>query len=170
MEWADYRRMACPENGVDLREIGAFLAYEARLLDDRLFYEWMDLFTEDGYYWVPSKPDQPNPYDFASLFFDDRALMKTRIDRLHHPRIHSQIPPSRTAHLVGNAVLEGKEGGEISVSSVFTMVEARGDHQRVFAGRYRHRLRQAGAGYGIAVKKVELVNCDSLFEPMSVPI
>ena len=44
----------------------------------------------------PAVPDQQSPFDQASLFYDDRDLMKTRVDRLEHPRIHVQTPPSRT--------------------------------------------------------------------------
>ena len=83
-----------------------FILREARLLDERRFREWMDLFADDGTYWVPAVPDQQSPFDQASLFYDDRELMQTRIERLAHPRIHVQTPPSRTAHLVGNAVVD----------------------------------------------------------------
>ena len=53
-------------------EIEEFLYREARLLDERRFEEWMNLFAEDGYYWVPAAPDQKDPYDGVSIFFDDR--------------------------------------------------------------------------------------------------
>ena len=37
-------------------EVERFLYREARLLDERRFEEWMNLFAEDGYYWVPAAP------------------------------------------------------------------------------------------------------------------
>ena len=83
-----------------------FIIHEAALLDARRFRDWAALFADDGTYWVPAVPDQKSPLDQASLFYDDRDLMKTRIDRLEHPRIHVQTPPSRTAHLVGNVVID----------------------------------------------------------------
>jgi ethylbenzene dioxygenase subunit beta len=55
---------------------------------------------------VPARVDQESPFTEVSLFYDDRDLMKTRIDRLEHPRIHVQTPPSRTAHLIGNVMIE----------------------------------------------------------------
>ncbi|NKB22110.1 MAG: aromatic-ring-hydroxylating dioxygenase subunit beta, partial [Alphaproteobacteria bacterium] len=85
-------------SGIDREQFEVFLIHEGRLLDDREFEAWMELFTEDGLYWVPSTQGQPDPYNQASLFFDDRTLMKTRIERLRHPRIHIQTPPSRTNH------------------------------------------------------------------------
>src|SRR5580658_9588037 len=133
-----------------------FIIHEAQLLDARRFRDWMALFADDGTYWVPAVPDQTSPFDQASLFYDDRDLMKTRIERLEHPRIHVQTPPSRTAHLVGNVVVEADNGpDEIVVGSTLIMVEYRDDAQRVFAGRQRHRLRRDGASFRIVQKRVD---------------
>jgi len=157
---------------IDRARIEEFLIHEARLLDDRRFRDWMALFADDGTYWVPSVPGQASPFDQASLFYDDRELMKTRVERLEHPRIHVQTPPSRTAHLVGNILIEAADEakGEYVVSSTVIMVESRDEQQRVFAGRQHHRLRREGASLRIAQKRVDLVNCDSAFEPIAVPI
>ncbi len=158
--------------GIDRAAIEQFLIHEARLLDERRFREWMELFTDDGTYWVPAVPDQASPFDQASLFYDDRDLMRTRVERLEHPRIHVQTPPSRTAHLVGNTLVEQADeaAGEYLVGSTVIMVEYRDETQRVFAGRQRHRLRRDGAGLRIVQKRVDLINCDSAFEAMAVPI
>jgi benzoate/toluate 1,2-dioxygenase beta subunit len=157
---------------VDRADLEAFLIHEALLLDQRRFREWMALFAEDGTYWVPAVPGQQSPLDQASLFYDDRELMGTRIERLEHPRIHVQTPPSRTAHLVGSVVIEAAEGrnGECVVGSTVIMVEYRDEQQRPFAGRQHHRLRRDSAGWHIVQKRVDLINCDSAFEAMAVPI
>jgi 3-phenylpropionate/cinnamic acid dioxygenase small subunit len=149
-----------------------FIIHEAGLLDARRFRDWMTLFAEDGTYWVPAVPDQKSPFDQASLFYDDRDLMKTRIDRLEHPRIHVQTPPSRTAHLVGNVIVEETDTAknEYVVGSTVIMVEYRDDTQRTFAGRQHHRLRREGEGFRIVQKRVDLINCDSAFDAMAVPI
>ena len=149
-----------------------FIIREASLLDTRRFRDWMDLFAEDGTYWVPAVPDQKSPFDQASLFYDDRELMKTRVERLEHPRIHVQTPPSRTAHLVGGVVIEDANAakGEFLVGSTVIMVEYRDDAQRVFAGRQKHRLRRHGESFRIVQKRVNLINCDGAFEAMAVPI
>src|ERR1700742_3187870 len=108
-----------------------FIIHEAGLLDARRFRDWMALFADDGTYWVPAVPNQASPFDQASLFYDDRELMKTRVDRLEHPRIHVQTPPSRTAHLIGNIVVEAVDAakGEYLVGSTVIMVEYRDDAQ-----------------------------------------
>jgi 3-phenylpropionate/cinnamic acid dioxygenase small subunit len=167
--------MAAPAAGtsaIDRAPFEQFLIHEARLLDERRFRDWMELFTEDGTYWVPAVPDQESPFDQASLFYDDRDLMRTRVERLEHPRIHVQTPPSRTAHLIGNTLIEQADEakGEYVVGSTVIMVEHRDDQQRVFAGRQHHRLRRDGSGFRIVQKRVDLINCDSAFEAMAVPI
>jgi ethylbenzene dioxygenase subunit beta len=166
-------RMPSSANAASTREtFELFLIHEAKLLDERRFRDWMQLFAEDGAYWVPAAADQESPFNHASLFYDDRALMKTRIDRLEHPRIHIQTPPSRTAHIVSNALIEETDDdkGEVLVSSTVLMVEYREESQRIFAGRQYHRLRRADDGYKIVLKRVNLINCDSVFEAMAVPI
>src|SRR5258707_1608920 len=134
-----------------------FIIHEARLLDARRFRDWMELFAEDGTYWVPAVPDQKSPFDQASLFYDDRELMKTRVERLEHQRIHVQTPPSRTAHLVGNVVGEETDQakGEYVVGSTLIMVEYRDEAQPVFAGRQRHRLRRDGETVPIRPNRVD---------------
>ena len=156
---------------VDRAELEAFLVHEALLLDHRRFREWTMLFAEDGTYWVPAVPGQQSPLDQASLFYDDRELMRTRVERLEHPRIHVQTPPSRTAHLVGSVVIEKADAaGECVVGSTVIMVEYRDEQQRLFAGRQHHRLRREGTSWRIVQKRVDLINCDSAFEAMAVPI
>ena len=166
------RALAAAAAGADRAAVEEFLVHEARLLDERRFRDWMELFAEDGTYWVPAAPGQESPFAEASLFYDDRDLMRTRVERLEHPRIHVQTPPSRTAHLVGNVIIEQVDAGkgEVLAGSTVIMVEYRDEAQRVFAGRQHHRLRREGASFRIVQKRVDLINCDSAFEPMAVPI
>jgi 3-phenylpropionate/cinnamic acid dioxygenase small subunit len=164
--------MDAANSPIDRAPFEQFLIHEAVLLDGRRFRDWMALFADDGTYWVPAVPGQQSPFSEASLFYDDRELMKTRVERLEHPRIHVQTPPSRTAHLVGNIVVEQANGAdaEFIVGSTVIMVEYRDDAQRVFAGRQSHKLRRDGASFRIVQKRVDLINCDSAFEAMAVPI
>jgi len=160
------------KGGIASERIELFLLHEAKLLDERRFRDWMELFTEDGTYWVPAVPGQESPFNQASLFYDDRALMKTRVARLEHPKIHVQTPPSRTLHHIGRPVVEevDEAAGEYLIASSLIMIEYREDRQRVFAGRQHHRLRREGEDFRIVQKRVDLINCDSVFEAIAVPI
>jgi 3-phenylpropionate/cinnamic acid dioxygenase small subunit len=151
--------------------VQCFLFHEAHLLDTRQFETWRDLFTEDGRYWVPLKPDQKSPDAEASLFYDDRRIMATRFERLGHPHIHSQTPHHRTCHLVNNVALGdwNEADRELHVTSNLIMTDYRLRATRVFSGRVTHRLREADGSFRIAMKKVELINCDDVFELIAVP-
>jgi len=155
-----------------IREIEEFLFHEARLLDERRFEEWKDLFTDDGIYWVPTQEGQEDGTDTHSIFYDDKSLLDHRVRRLRHPLNYAQMPPSRTRHVIGNVVIEddGGPGGEIRVRSSLVAVEYRRERQRVFAGDCRHRLRRDGGGFRIVSKRVDLADCDGVHEHMSVPI
>jgi 3-phenylpropionate/cinnamic acid dioxygenase small subunit len=164
------KKPALPGSSVDLRPHEAFLIYEARLLDEGYFDEWLELFTPDAYYWVPSQPDQVDPFETVSLMYDDRRLLETRVRRLSHPRIYSQEPRSRTSRIVTNLSVDPAAGESgVTVRSKFVLVEFRREEQRVFAGTYTHRLVGEGADMRIAMKKVELVNCDAALDGLVVP-
>ncbi len=154
-----------------LREFEEFLFHEARCLDEGRFEDWLDLFTDDGWYWVPSQPDQENPQDTVSLIYDDRMLLETRVRRLSRPGAHTQSPPPRTSRIIGNVTVEEADATADAwlIASRFQMVEHRRDRQRVFAGACRHRLERHDGHFRIRWKRVDLVNCDGMMEGLTVP-
>lgn len=155
----------------DQRRIEAFLFHEARLLDEGRFEDWLALFTETAWYWVPLSPDQESPHDMVSIIYDDRQLLETRVRRLCSPNIHAQSPPSRTSRIVGNVAVERTAAGEDGpeVTSRFQMVEFRHDRQRLFAGAMRHGLTHRGDGFRIRWKRVDLVNSEGMLDGITVP-
>jgi 3-phenylpropionate/cinnamic acid dioxygenase small subunit len=159
-----------PNPTVDVRPYEAFLIHEARLLDEGCFDDWLALFTPDARYWVPSQADQSDPFETVSLMYDDRRLLETRVRRLSDPRIYSQEPRSRTSRTVTNVSIEpdADEPGVI-VRSKFVLVEYRREEQRLFAGTSFHRLVGNGDAMRIAMKKVELINCDAPLDGLVVP-
>src|SRR5215467_8458856 len=87
-----------------------FVYDEARLIDEKRFDEWYELFAEDGYYWMPLTRDQPDGINHTSLFYEDRFLLKVRIERLKSPRSFSQQPASYCQHILQTpAVVESDE-------------------------------------------------------------
>lgn len=169
------------------RDIEQFLYREARLLDERRFEEWADLFTEDGVYWVPTRQDQKSPDECVSIFYDTRDVMAARIRRLAHPDVHVQAPPSSTTHLLSN--IEQLPGAAVVTSSssesvwhvhaAFALAEYRRGEPRWYAGRYEYHLVQdvaadartdAAGTLRIRLKKVVLVNCAASFTAIAVYI
>jgi benzoate/toluate 1,2-dioxygenase beta subunit len=153
-------------------ELQEFIEHEANLLDEQRFDEWLELFAEDGIYWVPARPGQESPLTHVSLFYDDKPTLRIRVERLKHPKIHSQTPPSKTVRLVSNFRLGPQSGdpAEHIVTSKFVLLEDRpGVERRLFGGRYTHRLRVAPGGLRIVSKRVDLTNCDQFFPSLTQP-
>lgn len=164
------RKPTLPSATIDVRPYEVFLIHEARLLDEGYFDDWVELFTADARYWVPSEPDQRDPFETVSLMYDDRRLLETRVRRLSDPRIYSQEPRSRTSRMVSNVTIETVDGESgLTVRSKFVLVEYRREEQRLFTGTYTHRLVGEGDAMRIAIKKVELVNCDAPLDGLVVP-
>ena len=153
----------------DIRHIERFLFDEAQMLDDRRFNEWLSLFSDNGWYWVPITADQDNPFDTVSIIYDDRKLLETRVRRLNNVNIHAESPPPRTSRIIGNVILENGDqaAGNYDISSRFQLVEFRGDKQRLFAGSMRHVLRPEDVGFVIQGKRINLVNSDGMLEEIT---
>ena len=164
---------------LDVYACERFLQHEAQLLDDGQFNNWLALFTPEAWYWVPSEPDQVDPFETVSLIYDDRRLLETRVRRLSSPRMYSQEPRSRTSRMIGNVTIEetlpalvrsrGRVEWGYTVRSKFMMIEYRRDQQRLFGGTALHRLVQAGGRVMIAWKRVDLVNCDAPLDGITIP-
>ncbi|TFL15714.1 phenylpropionate dioxygenase [Pusillimonas caeni] len=144
-----------------------FVYAEARMLDEQQFEAWLELFTEDGYYWMPLAHGQTDPRLHASLLYEDKLLLRVRVERLAGQRTFSQQPKSRSHHLLARPEIEtghewhAPDRGQYVVRTAFHYVEARQDQQTLFAGWSVHQLIAAEDGLRIKQKRVDLVNCDS---------
>jgi benzoate/toluate 1,2-dioxygenase subunit beta len=150
------------------REVERFLFDEARLLDHGRFEAWLALFAPDGRYWVPSLPGQTDPIGVPSIVYEDCAILAMRVRRLVEARALVMTPMSRTAHLITNIELIEGRAGEINTEANFMVVEYREGRQQLFAGRVIHRLRRLAGVLRIALKRVELLDCDGVHGPISI--
>jgi benzoate/toluate 1,2-dioxygenase beta subunit len=154
---------------VRARDLEQFLFEEAALLDAQKFEDWLGLFAADGRYWVPGQPGATDPNASLSIVDEDRALLVVRIARLRQPRAYAVEPAPRTVHMVGNVRGWDTPEGAILVRSVLLMAEYRAEARRQFGAAVTHWLvREAGA-LRIALKRVDLIDCDATHELMTVP-
>jgi 3-phenylpropionate/cinnamic acid dioxygenase small subunit len=143
--------------------LAEFVYHEARLLDEKRFDEWYDLFTEDARYWMPLTRGQPDAITHTSLFYEDKLLLKVRIERLRHPSAFSQQQPSYCQHVLQQPTLESSDAssGVFVMRTPFIYVETQLDAQVVLAGVVFHHLVQLDDALRIRLKKIELLNCDA---------
>ena len=156
-------------------EAEAFLIAEGRLLDAGRFEEWLALFAEDGFYWIPAAPGQADPLNHLSIFYEDKSVLRMRVRRLSHPRAYSALPQPRTAHLVGSVTAQpsAEPGIDCECRSTLMVAEYRagqsGD-RRLWAGQQLHRLRRTPEGWRIVLKRVDLIDSDAAHGILAIPI
>jgi 3-phenylpropionate/cinnamic acid dioxygenase small subunit len=142
-----------------------FLYHQAELLDTKQWQPWIDLFTDDGVYWMPADPAHQHWDGVPSIFAEDRNLMSVRMKRVLHPDAWSQRPLWGTNHVLSNVViLDSKPNGDLLVRSRFHMMELRRDDVRHFAGAYRHELTKVPQGYRIKLQRVDMTNAQAAYD------
>ena len=148
-------------------ELQMFLVHEARLLDERRFEEWLDLFTDDLVYWMPERLNPPAKSAFSetfskpgelALFEESKQTLTTRIARLRTGMAWGEEPPSRTRHLITNVEAEpGGNEGEVQVHSNFLLYRTQLERdQDLFVGCRDDLLRRVNGGWKIARRTVVL--------------
>jgi len=170
------RRAGVPE----LRpQAETFLYREARLLDGGHLDDWLELFADDGIYWVPINPFGGDPRTEVSIHLHDVRRLGDYIAKLRTGWAHSQMPQSRTRRLVANVdAWPGDEPGTLSVASTTMIWEYRrtvgtevpGGREmdvRPFAASCDYVLTEVAGDWRIKWKIVNLVNSDAGFANLS---
>ena len=144
------------------RELIDFVLREARLIDQGRYEEWLELFAEDGVYWMPLAPGQTDARLHASLMHEDKLLLQVRIERLRGARTYSQQPASRSHHLLQAPTVESRDeaAGVYTTRCAFHYVETRRDEQQLHAGWATHTLVATPTGLRIRLKRVDLLHAD----------
>ena len=141
----------------------ALVYHEARLLDEQRFDEWYELYTEDALYWMPLTRGQPDGLTHTSLMYEDKLLLKVRIERLKSTHSFSQHPRSHCQHVLQHPAVESvdHDGLTVVVRTPFFYMESQLDDSIVLAGVTWHHLVSEKGALRIRMKKIELVNCDA---------
>ncbi|MBK0328942.1 aromatic-ring-hydroxylating dioxygenase subunit beta [Rhodobacteraceae bacterium F11138] len=142
-----------------------FLYDEVRMLDDGRFDEWMELWTEDGHYWMPLNYNQQDPLNETSLLYEDQFMLRLRIQRLIGARTFSQKPKSRCHHVIQRPHVDeiDNDAGRYKTVTRMHYIETRLDDQLLLALTATHDLVRRDDRLMIAGKKVEILNCDAAF-------
>jgi 3-phenylpropionate/cinnamic acid dioxygenase small subunit len=161
-----------------IREVEQFLYREARLLDERRFHAWLELFTDDVRYWMPGRSNRypkvskaivildPDRYSEEELTREDelaildetKETLGRRIARLETGMAWAEDPPSRTRHLLSNIEVEpGDAASELKVYTNFLVYRSRSEtEQDFYVGGRQDVLRQVDDVWKIARRKIIL--------------
>ena len=170
-------RNATSMDDLVVREVERFLYREARLLDERRFHEWLELFTEDVRYWMVTRADrypksskavaaldpgwaaaEPENDDALAILDESKATLAGRVARLETGMAWAEDPPSRTRHIIANIEVEpGDAAAELVVHSNYIVYKSRAEtEQDFYVGARRDLLRRVEGGLKIARRKLTL--------------
>ena len=161
-----------------IREVEQFLYREARLLDERRFHAWLELFTDDVRYWMPGRSNRypkvskaivildPDRYSEEELTREDelaildetKETLGRRIARLETGMAWAEDPPSRTRHMLSNIEVEpGDAASELKVYANFLVYRSRSEtEQDFYVGGRQDVLRHVDDVWKIARRKIIL--------------
>lgn len=151
---------------VTKQAVEEFLYHEARLLDERRYPEWVEIFAEDAKYWVPAGKEG-DPETSVALVYDNKARLRERLVRMASSRFWAQLPPTQTSRIVGNVVVRARDDGDLDVESRLLIALLRRGTHGLLAGSCSHRLVPADGGFLIREKVVRLIERDEPFDNLT---
>ena len=160
-------------------ELAEFLYWEADLLDERRYEEWLDLLAEDYQYSVPLRMnvafadnDERSETRAGSeiCWFDEgKETTSLRVSQLMTGVHWAEEPVSRVSHLVTNIRIESVDLPEVRLSSRFIVYRNRvADETDFLVGRRKDTLRKAGEGWQIVRRELLLDQSVLLAKNLSI--
>ncbi|MCL6487709.1 MAG: aromatic-ring-hydroxylating dioxygenase subunit beta [Alicyclobacillus mali] len=112
------------------QDIVDFLCYEAELLDERRFDEWLELLDDNVVYRMPLRITRDlkrasNVVDDMTFFEENKQSLITRVRRLETASAWAEIPATRTRHFVSNVRIEPVDPVHVKVRSYFQVLRTR---------------------------------------------
>lgn len=147
-------------------EVQQFLFREARMLDERRFKEWVELFTDDVLYWAPILTNRTgrdaklevSKFGESAHFEDGKVSLRNRVKRFDTGMAWAEVPPSRTRHLISNVEVEPVEAGEgVRARSAFLVYRSHLEtDEEIYAGARTDLLRNENGAWKIARREIHL--------------
>ncbi|MEH2520073.1 3-phenylpropionate/cinnamic acid dioxygenase small subunit [Bradyrhizobium sp. AZCC 1610] len=147
------------------QELIDFVVREARLIDQQRFDEWLDMYADDAFYWMPLEWNQTDPRLTCSLMYEDKLLLSIRVERLKGARTFSQKPKSRCHHVLQTPQVDSRNTAANSYVTWTAMhyVETRLEEQTLYAAWATHHMSVEDGRLKINLKRVDVINCDAAF-------
>jgi 3-phenylpropionate/cinnamic acid dioxygenase small subunit len=169
-DFADWQRQELiVDDAMERDRFRALLEREARHLDRRDYDAWLALFVPELIYWVPATPNGGDPRREVAVMFDDRRRLEDRIYRLRTDFAWSQAPPSRTSRLVSNVEVFATGRPDLRmVRANFLISEFWDKETRSLAGWLGYQMILHDGNWRIAVKQINLLECDQSIRNLSI--
>jgi len=144
-----------------LAEVRSLLYKECRLLDDDRLEEWLDLFSEECAYWIPSRVGVQDPRIEITWELHDQRRLEDRIARLRTGTAFSQFPRTSTQRSLSN--VEAWSVGETEIRVRANLVIncfRKGEHRALptMVGYVLHK--ETSGQWLIELKQINLIDAD----------
>lgn len=156
------------------QEVEQFLYREVRLLSDGQYRDWLDLFTDDARYWMPSRITRPQLQDGVAgpdeiaIYDDDKHFLAARVQRLSSELAHAERPPSRLRYFLGNVEVDSRDDGTLGVACNMLVYQSRLEKvEAMYVGKREDVLMRKEGRLKISSRKVVL---DQTLLPRSISI
>ena len=128
-----------------------FVLHEARLLDELRVDDWLQLFADDGFYWMPLERGQTDARLHSSLMYEDKMLLKisdkeiTVVRRALHKILRQREPipwqalesSTESTYLLHKAARKGFREGCEELNLVYVLPELLADLPEEVAPYFR---------------------------------
>jgi 3-phenylpropionate/cinnamic acid dioxygenase small subunit len=157
--------MAVPSQQALWLELMQFYIREAWLLDERKLKEWLDLFTDDVFYFMPRRKNVPRreaqreltPLGDLAILEEDKRYLEMRVARLDTGMAWAEDPPSRTRHLIGNLEAAPLANGEVEAKTAFLVYRSHLEtDQQLLSGCREDVLRKVDGAWKVARRTIVL--------------
>jgi len=142
-------------------EVMKLLLLEARLLDEKRYENWLELFSQELIYWVPMIFGAQNPKFEASIYLDDRRRLGDRVGIILTGALHAQTPSSRTRRMLTNFEQRNLADDRFHVRANLVIWEYRRNETRSYPGTQEYEIVNESGKLSIRTKVIRLLNSDS---------
>ncbi len=166
---------AMVDTAVDLgpiAKVGAFLGYEAGLLDRQRWRDWLELFAPSSLLWAPAWMGDDrmtsDPARQVSLIYADRQELEARIFRLEGADSYASAPLPLTSHVVTCTAASQRPDGIVTAEAnwfVRAFWRTRGAVMR--GGHYNYELAPDDGSYRI-LRKTVFIHDDRIVGPIDI--
>lgn len=154
------------------REVTALINREAMLLDRHRWDDWIDLYTPDAVYWVPSWVNEEETTtepetQLNLIYLRNRGGLEDRVFRIESRDSYASVPLDRTVHVIGNILVETANGVAVEATAN-CLVHTYGKKGAATRGSlYDFAFRRIDDGLKISRKKITFID-DRLEGPIDI--
>ncbi len=136
---------------------------EADLLDHQKWDEWLDLYTDDCIYWVPSWLTEDElgsdpEVQVNMIYIVGKPGLAARLERISSGQAYAEMPLSQTSHLIGTVRLLDHDKNILQASAKWMTLSVDARIGKVVRGGwYEYELQRDTRGLKISRKKVVLL-------------